>query len=392
MTQHTPARVVALCALAFGLAACDSTQEDANSTPAPATADGIFEANLFETTNSIVSVSNRPDTENRDRLYRLDPSLATRATLIGETRIDDGVPGGVKSFQQAAFAQDGRDFFGTFDGNDNVGKLVRADRRGQIEAITNAGLRPKGVFVDINVGNGYVGVADFGTSEANSQILIYADNFADGAAPAATITNLGTGGRAWDLFYAADEDILFVTKTNGEVAAYDNFVGQVGPVIFNNVPGSTVAPTREFAISNPDANPTTVKRSLNLHGVAYDSDTDILIVSDVANPAQPLSGRIYTIADGNTVGAAPNATGTPSNLVPFRARIRSRAAPDNNNTLLGNPVDILGFGGNLYVAAKGTNRVLRFDNILTAVGQQGNRAPDAAREVEGAESVAFFQR
>ena len=392
MITHT--RIAALCALTFGLAACDSSQEPGAIAEAE-TAVGVFEANAFPTGVNIVGVSNRPDAENRDRILKLNRSLDRRSKLAGEPRFDRAVPGGVKSFQQVAFAGPQRDFVGTFDGNDGFGKLIRTNRRGTIEAVTNVGRRPKGVIVDAVIGgSSYIGVADFGINTGSvspARVLFYNQEFAQGEAPVARLTNFGTGGRVWDLFYSQEADILFLSKTNGEVAAYDNFSAAIAPVIAGTAPGSSVMPTREFAISNKQDMPQS-KRSLNLHGIAYDAETDILIVSDVANPANPLSGRIYTIANGSTAGAPPNASGTQSNLVSFRARIRSLAAPANNNTLLGNPVDILGFGENLYVAAKGTNRVLRFDNILTATGNQGNRAPDAQREVIGAESVSLFLR
>lgn len=380
----SPTRLTALVALTFGLAACDSAQ-DAPGSEAE-TAGALFDASVFPTTNNILATQNLPDARNADRVYRVTPSLSSASRLYDEQRLDDAIPQGVESLQQVAYATATTRFFSTFDGEDGNGYIVRTNRRGEVNAVTQAGLNPKGVFVDIQVGTGFVGVADFGTSTANSQILIYNDSFADGEAPVITITNLGTDGRAWDLFYSDSDDILFVAKTNGEVVAYDNFVSQAQDFIGFGVP---VTPDREFAVSNPADNPR-VKQSLNFHGVSYDDDTQILIVSDVRAPSNPLSGRIYTVDNADEVGGPPNAPGTPSNLVDFRARLRSPMG--GNNTMLGNPVDILGYGGDLYVAAKGTGKLLRFDNILTRTGQQGNISPDAMRDLEGAESVSFFQR
>ena len=286
----TRTKVAALCALTFGLAACDSSQEPGAISEAE-TADGIFEANAFPTGVNIISVSNRPDTENRDRIYKHGRSLERRSKLVGEPRIDRAVPGGVKSFQQVAFAGPQRDFVGTFDGNDDIGKLIRTNRRGTIEAITNVGRRPKGVIVDAEFGgSSYVGVADFGITSGSmspSQVFFYNQNFAPGEAPVATLTNFGTGGQVWDLFYSQEADILFLSKTNGEVAAYDNFSAMITPVLGGAAAGSSVTPTREFAISNPQ-NSTQVKRSRNLHGITYDAETDILIVSDVSKPDRPV--------------------------------------------------------------------------------------------------------
>ena len=377
-------RIAALVALSFGLAACDSAQD------APAagteTAGVLFDASVFPTTNNIIATQNLDDSLNKDRVFRVNPALTSAARLYDEPTLDAAIDEGVESLQQVAYARNTATFYSTIDGEDGNGYLVRANRRGEVEAVTMAGLSPKGVFVDIQVGTGFVGVADFGTSEANSQILIYNENYAEDEAPVVVISNLGTGGRAWDLFYTEADDILFVSKTNGEVAAYDSFVSKAQAFIGFGTP---IVPDREFAISNPNDTPR-IKRSGNLHGISYDDDTQILIVSDVRNPANVMSGRIYTVADGDEVGAPPNAPGTPSNLVDFRARIQSPMG--GNNTRLGNPVDILGFGQNLYVAAKGSGKLLRFDNILTRTGLQGNISPNAMRDLKGAESVSFFQR
>ena len=374
--------IAALCAAAFGLSACDSAQQDSTE---PTSADALFDASVFGTTNNIIAVRNAPDAENRDRAFRADPALNGKARLFDEGQLDAAIPGGVRSFQQAAFSLADRDFYGTFDGNDGNGRLVRVNRNGSIAAVTNAGTMPKGIFVDIDVSTGFVGVADFGMSAATSSILIYNEDFADNEAPVIVISNLGTGGRAWDLFYSEEDDILFVSKTNGEVAAYDNFRSLAVDFISEATP---IAPTREFAVSNPSTPGT--RESTNLHGISYDEDTKILIVSDVRIPTNTQSGRLYTVDNGDTAGAAPNTAGMPSNLVPFRARFQSSQA--GNATRLGNPVDILGYGDDVYVAAKGSNQVLRFDDILTRTGDQGDTAPNATLTVEGAESVAFFQR
>ena len=379
----TSIRLVALCGLAVGLAACDSAQEAPVS---PESADGLFDASLFPTSSNIIAVRNAPDAENRDRVFRTTQALSRKDRLYDEPTLEAALGMPVASFQQVAFARGSGRFYSTLDASDNTGRIVRANRRGDIRAVTTAGIAPKGVFVDIDVSTGFVGVADFGTGPMDSQILIYNENFQDGEAPVITITDLGTGGRAWDLFYSNADNILFVSKTNGEVVAYDNFVSMAQAFLGSGTP---IMPTREFAISNPN-DPSPVQESENLHGISYDDGTRVLVVSDVRDPSAPLSGQIYTVDDGDTAGGPPNPAMTPSTLVDFRARLRSPMG--GNSVMLGNPVDVLGFGDDLYVAAKGTGKVLRFDNILGRVGEQGAISPDAMIDVQGAESVSFFNR
>ena len=196
----------------------------------------------------------------------------------------------------------------------------------------------KGVFLAPELG--VMLMADFG----GSQILV------TGLASSGSSTlDFTTPAAPWDIAGDIPADRGFVAFTNGTVGVYDNV--------------STLAtgtPTRTFTATGLD----------NAHGIAYDSATDILVVSDVGDPAVADDGEIYVFSNASTA----NGTVTPKAII------------SGSNTLLGNPVDIDLANGDLRVAEKSQDQLLIFANILQSTG--GNLAPAVAVAETKPESVA----
>ena len=158
-----------------------------------------------------------------------------------------------------------------------------------------------------------------------------------------------TPAAPWDITGDIPADRAFVAFTDGTIGVYDNV--------------STLAtgtPTRTFTATGLD----------NAHGIAYDSATDILVVSDVGDPGVADDGEIYVFSNAST------ATGT----------VEPKALISGSNTLLGNPVDIDLANGDLRVAEKSQDQLLIFANILQSTG--GNLAPAVAVAETKPESLA----
>lgn len=195
---------------------------------------------------------------------------------------------------------------------------------------------------------GYLVLADFG----GSQISVVSTTATSGF----SVATQTTPNPPWDMVYDDGADRLFVAFTNGEVGVYDTFVADVQGFLFNGTPDRTIAPTGLD----------------NAHGIAYDSATDLLIVSDVGavTVGPNTDGEIYVIANGSTANGV----------------VTAQAVIGGSNTLLGNPVDIDLQGPDLRVAEKTNDRILIFSNILTSTG--GNLVPNVATAETKPESLA----
>lgn len=170
------------------------------------------------------------------------------------------------------------------------------------------------------------------------------------AASGSTLLNLTTPAAPWDMTYDNASDRLFVAFTNGTVGVYDGFAASI---LAGNASGT---PSRTITVAGID----------NAHGIAYDSATDLLIVSDVGTDTGPndpntgTDGEIYVVANGSTANG----------------NVTAQAVIAGSNTELGNPVDIDLSGADLRVAEKANDRLLVFSNILTTTG--GNLAPNVS--------------
>lgn len=168
-------------------------------------------------------------------------------------------------------------------------------------------------------------------------------------------TPMPVGVQPWDLDYDPMADRLYVAATNGRVLVYDDYL-DTRPVKADRV----IDPNESGAITS------------NLHGIVYDADTDRLILSDVGDPASHTDGRIYVLEKASTANG----------LTFLRLELTG------GNTGLGNPVDIAFDGHRLFVAEKGNNRLLRFDNLYAITGLR-NEVPSDSLNFAAPESIAL---
>jgi hypothetical protein len=302
-------------------------------------------------------VSTNPAGRDADAILRLpEPLEAPDATLAGF--------GDITSLQNAAIDGAG-DGWLSFDRSDGTGGLMfvagLASRASgalgggtrRIEGPATELLTPKGVKVVASLG--IVLVADTG-----ARAILAFDIDAEGdAAPLFAVEDLGGNMRAaWDIAYDEDSDTLFAACTDGLVLAYDDFSGDSG----QGGPSRTITPAVNGA-----------KISVNLHGIAFVDtllDPAVLVLTDVGDPALADDGQLFTVAN----------PGGASGITNVRARI---AGP---SSLLGNPVDLEVDGGNVYVAEKSNDRLLRFDGIPGRTSS-GDTAPSASAVFTKPESV-----
>ncbi|WP_101675941.1 NHL repeat-containing protein [Alloalcanivorax mobilis] len=162
-------------------------------------------------------------------------------------------------------------------------------------------------------------------------------------------------GDTWDLTYDEDEDRLFLAMTNGTVLVVDDYVAggfdATGARTITPHDGSTVA---------------------NLHGIAYQADSDTLVVTDVGDAAIADDGKVYVISDASSASG----TVTPA---------RRLAGPA---TGLGNPVDLILDDDTAYIAEKSNDAVLVYANIFS--GDSGDVAPDRTVDSVKPESLALI--
>ncbi len=209
---------------------------------------------------------------------------------------------------------------------------------------------PKGLVV---TGNRLI-VADPG----NRTLRIFFTGASGNTAAVFVVNRLGAGDAIWDVAYDPDADRLFAAATNGLVLVYDDFLTRQGA----NGPDRTLTPTDGAR-----------QISVNLHGIVYDPPTDVLVVSDIGSATDGSDGQRFTLARASTAGGE----------TAVRYRLRGPA------TRLGNPADLaLTSAGVVYVADKATNRVLRYDDLLTATGT-ADAAAAASVPVLQPESVAL---
>ena len=161
-------------------------------------------------------------------------------------------------------------------------------------------------------------------------------------------------GNAWDLVYDEPSDRLFLAMTNGTVVVVDDYVAGG----FMATPSRTLTPDTAGTVSN-------------IHGIAYQADTDTLVITDVGDAAVADDGRLYVIGNASTA----NGTVTPS---------RSLFGPA---TMMGNPVDLVLDGDKAYIAEKSNDAVLVYNNVVS--GNSGDVAPDNVVDSTKPESLVL---
>lgn len=301
-----------------------------------------------------VAIANNPASgEAVGRLARLSTSLsATQATFATG-----------KSLENLTFDQHGDAFF-TFDnGTNTVGGIGIAHRfarhrAGQsfspardrtIEGSETGLIAPKGLELIDSLG--LVLVAE---SNATTPSIRAFSTCASGNVSPVAVNDLVGIGQPWDLDYDPTWDVLFVALTNGKVAVYEGW----------SLDHGMGGPTRLF---HPRTSNNTL--AVNLHGIVYVPDGDLLLLSDVGSAASNSDGRLFIVENASL------ATGEPV----VRLDIAGPA------TQLGNPVDIAFDGVHLYVAEKANNVVQRWDFFVDL--ESGDFAPDRSTTSAAPESV-----
>ncbi len=286
--------------------------------------------------NGRVLVAANPDGRDADAVVRMLPALSVEASI--------GDIGDILSVQSATLTAGG-DAVLTYDRPGALGGvMVVTDLAAAPDAVTigggsrriegaNTGLvAPKGLFVSEALDA--IVVAD----PTQKRLSGFAIDATGDVGPVWTVTNLGGDRGVWDAAHDPTSDLLFVAGTDGVVLVYEAFSNGFGAA----GPTRTITP----AVAGEGV-------SVNLHGIAYLPEDDVLVLSDVGDPMSATDGQLFTI------GAASTADGVVDVL--WRA--------SGDQTKLGNPVDLSVALGAVYVAEKSNDLVLRFDDIL---GKQGD--------------------
>ena len=299
---------------------------------------------------AILTTSN-PDGSDDDTIvqasFNLDASAATFAQLGPVTSIESvalsSSGDGFLTFDSGA--QGGVLFISDLDDADDDGTVADGDR--MIRGAATTLVAPKG----LDWSDSLVIVADFG-----AKAITTFDASAEGnVVPKGRTTDLGGDRSVWDVHHDAASDTLFATGTDGTLLVYDSFSSNFGA----NGPDRMITPAG----------------SVNLHGVAYDADADIVFLTDVGDAAVATDGQIFVIKNARTADGDVTADATVS----------------GSASMLGNPVDCAYDGLRLYVAEKSNDLLLRFDGIATFTGASMTRAPNATTTVVKAESVALVR-
>ncbi|MDC9522298.1 MULTISPECIES: hypothetical protein [Pseudoalteromonas] len=312
-----------------------------------------------------VAVSSNPSTagDTTGQISRLNTALSSELASYNASQTIESVSfdkagnsyatfdnastgmGGIVISTKVAYNRDGETF------NASQDRLISGSNTGLIS--------PKGL--DIASDSGMIFVAE--NNETTPSIAIFSSCATGDASPLMTLT-FANNARPWDVDYDSNTDRAFVALTNGTVAVFDQVKNKL-------LSGETTISTEDRLIT-PANNSQALAAPTNIHGIDYDSLSGALILSDVGSAAVADDGKIYVL----------NNTANASGLVNISATI------SGPNTLLGNPVDIMYSGTNLYVAEKSNNVVMRFNNILSTAG--GDISADASMAFSAPESVAIL--
>ena len=312
-----------------------------------------------------VAVSSNPGTagETTGQISRLSSQLNTEIGNYNASQTIESV-----TFDKAGNSYTTFDNSTTSIGGIVISNKVAINRDGQtyntnqdsiITGLNTGLISPKGL--DVASDSGMILVAE--NNADTPSISIFSTCTTGDASPLMTLT-FANDARPWDVDYDANTDRAFVALTNGTVAVFDEVKSKL-------MAGSTNIAVEDRLIT-PANSGTAVAGPTNIHGIDYDSLSGALILSDVGSAAVADDGKIYVL----------NNTENASGLVNISATI------SGPNTLLGNPVDIMYSGTDLYIAEKSNNVVMRFNNILSTTG--GDISADASMAFNAPESVAIL--
>jgi hypothetical protein len=204
-----------------------------------------------------------------------------------------------------------------------------ANRDREIKGAKTTLKNPKGI--DLDNKRGLIFVAENG----NGTLLIFSSEAGGDVAPIANIT---LPAKPWDVEYDDGSDTLFVALVNGKCAVFDKFAFSG----FSATPSRTIEP----------------EGSVNLHGIAYDRAKDVLLLSDVGQANSNTDGKLFVIKTASKVYGP----------------VKPARTIEGADTKLGNPVDIVWDGKDLYVAEKANDKLMVYRNFL--LGKSGAVAAD----------------
>ncbi|RJF33220.1 hypothetical protein D4741_17970 [Pseudoalteromonas gelatinilytica] len=312
-----------------------------------------------------VAVSSNPGTAGptTGQISRLNAPLTAELATYNASQ----------TIESVAFDKSGTSY-ATFDdaatsmGGIVISNKVATQRNGESYATSqdrtimgaNTGIiSPKGI--DLASDTGMVFVAEFNATTPG--ILIFSSCATGDVSPLMTLTP-SASARPWDVDYDPSTDRAFVALTNGTIAVFDE--------VKSKWMAGMTAITGEDRLITPASGGTAFVAPTNIHGIDYDPLSDSLIVSDVGSAADATDGKIYVI---NNAAMASGLTNVSVNI----------AGPASQ---LGNPVDIMYTGNDLYVAEKSNGLVMRFDNILNS--PSGDIAATVSYSFTAPESVAIL--
>lgn len=169
----------------------------------------------------------------------------------------------------------------------------------------------------------------------------------------------------WGL-QAIGENVYAVEDNSGNLVFYSDF--------FNKQSGTMVTPDWKVSIEG----------LVRTHGLQYDPQADIMVLTDVGDAGSATDGAIHVITNFSQKIAAALGGGTTGTIA-LNQQIRIAGS----NTLLGNPVDVSydNATNKIYVAerANGGGRVLIFDFPASS----GNPAPVANLPFAGASAITL---
>lgn len=123
------------------------------------------------------------------------------------------------------------------------------------------------------------------------------------------------------------------------------------------------------------------------HGITYDIENDIMVLTDVGSGADPEDGALHIIENFAAKSAAALKVGTSAQSKTGTISLADQVRIAGGSTLLGNPVDVAysNAAGSIYVAERANNggRLLVFD--YPTMG--GDVAPDFNMDFSGASAV-----
>lgn len=323
-----------------------------NLMPAP----GVTDISDSNTPYSLLYTSNPGANANVQLTSRnLDASaLAFTSGLTSAENITlDRDGNAYLTYDDGTQANSGIAVVGAIDSRDPADSLNMSRDR-QITGSNTRLLSPKGIELADDLGVMIV------AEQGGAEVLVFSLCDSGNATPVVVDTN---GVAPWDSDYAPSLDTLFVALTNGTVAAYDGFSGDMG----------AGGPDR---IITPASGGVAFAAPTNLHGIRYDQASDTLIVADVGSGASNSDGALMTLptasnADGLTnVGKRVANPGTLADV-----------------TGLGNPVDIAFDGQDLYVAEKANGTIQVWRDFLTDPSFNGNVAPSDTLAATAPESI-----